>query len=128
MIILIFFIIIVMIFTFLYIEKQQDRTGGGLIKTTGEAGSFKKTDEALTPAETEEQKDATAQQAVEAIIEQGKNKFGGASIDAIKSAEAVANQRLQEKLNSRTPEQIKADQKQAAEIQKMLEEANSKMK
>ncbi|MDO8668136.1 MAG: hypothetical protein Q7K35_03485 [bacterium] len=130
-ILLILSLVIAFVFVFLYISKQSAvpanqliNSGAGIEQTGQEAGVNKN----LTPAEIDKQKDEEVKKTVEKIIEQGKNEFGGTTIDAIKAAEAVANQRVQEKLNSRTPEQIEADNKREAEIQRMLEEANSKVK
>ena len=127
-ILLVLFLIVVTAFTFLYIRNQALVSNNGSIKATGGAGSNVGANKVLSPAEISQQKDERVKTEVQQIIEQGKNEFGGTNIDAIKAAEALANQRVQEKLNSRTPEQIQADSKRDAEIQKMLEEANNKVK
>lgn len=130
-IVLLMFLAAAIIFVFLYISKQSAVPANRLINSgagIGQTGQEASANKNLIPAEIDKQKDEEAQKTVEKIIEQGKNEFGGTNVDAIKAAEAVANQRVQEKLNSRTPEQIEADNKREAEIQKMLEEANSKVK
>ena len=117
-IILVLFLIIITVFVFLYINKQP----------VLDSQSSEKADAAAQADGINQPRDLETKKEIENIIEAGENEFGAAAVDAVKAAEDLANQRAREKLNSRTPEQIEADKVWEAEIQKMLEEVNNKVK
>jgi|GEM_PF-1766982 len=123
-IVLVLFLIMAMIFTFLYLKKQLVGQADILNKNGIQTLSDVNVKTNSSSEEISRQKDRAVQATIEKIVEQGKNEFGGINEDSANAALELANQRIQEKLNSRTPEQIKADQERQDQIQRMLDEAN----
>ncbi|OGF24548.1 hypothetical protein A3H66_02850 [Candidatus Falkowbacteria bacterium RIFCSPLOWO2_02_FULL_45_21] len=123
-IILVLFLIIITVFVFLYINKRSVLDS----QSSEKADAAVQADRAAPANGINQPRDLETKKEIENIIEAGENEFGAAAVDAVKAAEDLANQRAREKLNSRTPEQIEADKVWEAEIQKMLEEVNNKVK
>lgn len=122
-ILLILLLFIAAVFAAWYINNKPPADNGYNIS----AGSTNQ--EELSP---EQQKikaieDKTNQQ-VEQIVERGKTAAGGITPDAQRKIEEAVNLEIMEKINFRTPEQLKADEQRQAELEEIERQINQQIK
>lgn len=125
-IILTLFLIMVIVFGFLYFKKQWAGLGhDGRNNLPANSANQEK----LSPIQQKIQAiEAKTNQQVEQIIKQGTTATGGLTADAQRKIEAAVNQAIMEKAKLKTPEQLKADQQRQAELDKIEQEINQRIK
>ncbi len=118
-IILVLFFIIFIVFAFLYyakspIDQLAEQPAGNNVSTGADSQAE------LTPVEQKiEAIEAKTSEKIGQIIEQGQTATGGVTGGAQKAIEDAVNREIAEKLELKTPEQIKADEERQAELDKL---------
>jgi len=130
-IVLILFFILAIAIAVLYVNNQPAMAPGNQPADNGydNTQASSTSQEKLSP-EQQKVKDIeikTSQQ-IEQIVEQGKAANGGVTAEAQRKIEDAVNQEIMEKTKLKTPEQLKADQARQAELDKIEQEVNQRIK